>query len=165
MDMMRGIFTKRLMPGGSSLPAGFVEEGISGINRNADLSQQSLENRLSGRGLLGSGGYGAGTTDIESRRFGDINNLELVQAPRMEREFQDLDLSGAMNLYGLQRPTVTTTGSQTGTGTQTAPGSALGSGLTGSAQLMAYLLGKGVLGGGGKGTGSAPLPFMGNFAF
>jgi hypothetical protein len=127
--------------GQSTLPGGYLAEGVQNINRNAALAQQALENRMGGAGLLGSGIHGAGISDLGSRRFGDINQLENIAIPRMERDFANQDIGLASGIFGQRVP-----------GTQL-PGSALGEGLGSGAELLAYMYGQGNLQQGGRGAG------------
>lgn len=128
----------------SGLAPGFEATGLQNINQNAGLAQQSLENRLGGAGLLGSGIHGAGLSNLETRRFGDVNRLQNIEIPRLERDFQNQDFQSALQLYGARNP-----------GTQTVlPGSAAGSGIGTAAELLAFLYGSGAFGGKGPGGGS-----------
>ena len=135
----------------STLGPGFEATGIRNINTNADLSRQSMENRLGGAGLLGSGIQGAGLNNLEMRRFGDINDLQNIEIPRLERSFANEDIGLATNIFNSRK-----------TGVQM-PGSAVGSGLSTAAELLAYLYGRGAFNGKGGGLdGVIPIDTSGS---
>ena len=104
-DLLISTATKRLSSP-SSLGPGFEATGIRTINQNADLTQQSLENRLGAAGLLGSGVHGAGLTNLETRRFGDINDLSNIEIPRLERELSNQDIDLATRIFNQRVPGV-----------------------------------------------------------
>jgi hypothetical protein len=123
----------------STLGPGLEATGMRNINANADLTRQSMENRLGGAGLLGSGVHGAGLNNLDMRRFGDINDLQNIEIPRLERDFANQDFNMANNLFNSRK-----------TGTQM-PSSAAGSGLLTASGLLALMYGNGSFGKGGGG--------------
>ena len=128
----------------SALPAGYETTGIGNINQTYDLINESLRNKLTSRGLTGSPNEAAVMGRSELQRGGDIVRFQ-NQLPLLERDLQEQDLANAMKLY------------YGGTGTETVlPGSALGSGLSQGADILAYLYGSGAFGGGGGSIATAP---------
>ena len=115
----------------SSLGPGFEATGIRNINENSDLLRQSMENRLGGAGLLGSGVHGAGLNKLDISRFGDINDLQNIEIPRLERDFANQDVDLATSIFNSRK-----------TGVQL-PGSATGSLFTSAGNMLAYLYGQG----------------------
>ena len=134
-DMLLQQAQSRLQPPSELMP-GYEATGIRNINTNSDLARQSLENRLGASGLLGSGVHGAGLTSLETRRFGDINDLQNIELPQLLEQLYGQRQQQALGVYNQRVP-----------GTQL-PGSAVGSALTTASELLAYLYGSGALGGG-----------------
>ena len=125
----------------STLMPGFEATGIRNINENVGLMRQSLENRLGGAGLLGSGVHGAGLTSLEMGRFRDINDLQNIGLPRLERDFANQDVDLATRIFSQRVP-----------GTQL-PSSAAGAGMLTASGMLALLYGMGAFGS-GKGSSS-----------
>ena len=140
-DLLISTAMKRL-ESPSTLGPGFLAEGVQNINQGSDLARQSMENRLGASGLLGSGVHGAGLTGLETRRFGDINRLENIDIPRLEREFGNQDVDLATRIFSQRVPGVQL------------PGSAAGSGISTAAEMLAMLYGRRLIGGGSGGGGN-----------
>jgi hypothetical protein len=155
-DLMIRLATKRLGEGSSLLP--YQAAGITNINRNAELARMGLLNRMTSSGLGGSPVQEAGLQNLEDRRFTDINQLENIQLPMLQRELQNQDFDAALRVFGQQRPTTTTTGTTDTIATGVEPGSALGSGLQTASGLLALLYGMNKLG-----QGTNPSPWLGTF--
>jgi len=144
----------------SALPEGFISSGISNINRGADLAEQSLSNRLTSRGLAGSPVEGAGLTNLEISRFGQINQLENVTAPLAEQDLQDRDFRNALSLFS-RRPRADVE--------EVFPGSAAGAGMGTAIELLSRFIGRGDFDTGNRGAGNPLKPFgqlgLGNQTF
>ena len=140
-DMLRRSALTRIT--GSALPAGFVEGGISNINRAGDLGNLALSNELTARGLSQSPVAATALTNTGIARQGEINQLENVTAPMLEEELRNRNFQNALNLYS--RGGVGTTGTRTSTGKETAvaAGSPLAGAFSSAAELLAYLYGSG----------------------
>lgn len=171
-DMLISTATNRLGAGSGGLIPGIQATGLQNINRGADLAHQSLQNRLTSRGLGGTAVEGAGLSNLEDRRYGSSNQFLNVDVPRMARDFENQDFDMAASLLGFNRPTLTTTGqnsaiaggntagtsqqdtnrsgSSTGlfSGSSVAPGSTTGNALGSIGDLLGFLYGAGMLGGG-----------------
>ena len=120
----------------SKLPAGYEAGAISGINNTYGLAQQSLDNRMTARGLGTSPIAGAGETTMQLGRAGEISRMQ-AGLPLIERQLQDQDLAAAQGLLGLGRGQTTT---------QTTPGNMLGGGAQSLSSMLAFLYGKGAFG-------------------
>jgi len=136
---------------GSTTPLeGYEAGGIQTINRNAELQRQLLNNSLTARGLSTSPVAGVAETNLDTGRMEEISRFQ-NSLPLLQRELQNQDWQQGLQLFGQRR-----------TGTETVnPGSAVGSGLTSAAGLLAYLYGSGAFGGGGSGKGGTGLPASG----
>lgn len=113
------------------LQPSYETQGFRNINRNADLVRQSLENRMAAVGLRGFPVYGAGLTDLETRRFGDINTYENISLPQLMEDFYNQRLGQGLQLFNQRVPGVQ------------AAGSAAGNALMSASQLLAYMYGSG----------------------
>lgn len=135
IDMIMG----NLNTGG--LPAGFEEQGISGINDTYKNITQSIGNKLASQGLTGSPVAGNAMATTELNRAGDVSRWE-TSLPTVARLFQNQDMSQAMQLLGLGKGFNTTS---------VGAGSQAGSALAGSGvgTMLGYLTSKGKFGDGG----------------
>lgn len=128
----------------TSLPPGYENQGISNINSIHDLIGQSLQNKLTQRGLGGSPNESSVLTKEAIGRGGDISRFS-NSIPLLELDYQNRDIDQATNLLGM------------GMGKETVyPGSALGGGLSQASDLLGYLYASGAFG--GNISGSATLP-------
>lgn len=123
--------------------SGFKAEGLSNINRQAQFSQQALENRLSSQGLLGSPVAGTAMANLELGRGGEQVRF-LNQIPLLQREMQGQDLSQALALLGMGRGTTQTS---SGTSTGVVPGSGAGGGFQDLGLIIGLLSATGAFGG------------------
>lgn len=105
--------------------SGYEGAGVANINRASNLTQQSLENSLTARGLNASPVAGAGLATLETGRGSAIagfrNSLPLIQ-----RTMQGEDLQQAGHILNLGA----------GIGTQTSSGGGVGGAVE---QLAKYL--------------------------
>lgn len=132
------------------LPPGFEQAGIRNINKTYDLAGQGLANNMTARGLGRSAIAGAGENALASGRASEIVQYQGT-LPLIQRQFQQEDIGQAMNLMNMGRG-VSNTGTQTGTSeSQVGGGSPLGAGLSGLAQALAFMRGRGMFGGGAAG--------------
>lgn len=123
----------------SKLPSGYEAGQISSINNTYNQVGQSLDNRLTARGLGTSPVAGAGAATLEAGRGGDIVRMQ-QGLPLIERQMQNDDLAQAMQMLGYGRGTTVTS-------TATTPSNMLGGAATSLSSMLAYLYGKGALGG------------------
>lgn len=151
---LQGLLMKQIMArltNPSKLPTGYEAGAISGINNTYGLAQQSLDNRLTARGLGTSPIAGAGETNMQLGRAGEISRMQ-AGLPLIERQLQDQDLVSAQRLLGLGRGQTTT---------QTTPSNMVAGGLGSLSSMLAFLYGNGAFGGGtaaGNPLAAAPLP-------
>jgi hypothetical protein len=99
-NLMRGIMTGRLS-GGSSLPAGYAENAIRGINESFEGADQAARNMAARRGLSGEQSY-AVASPANRARAGKIADLR-GSLPLLEREMQNQDIgiaSGLQSAFG-----------------------------------------------------------------
>ena len=172
VGQVRGTLERRTAGPGATLPAGYVETGIRGINESYAPAEAGLRNLAARRGVSAET-YLTGSP-VARGRAADIAKFR-AQVPLTERELQnqDLQLATAISeVFGKgQRGRTTTRGTtsmaeaRTGTmppniqsllalltppapmqGQQTGT-SGLGSGLSGLGELIAYLQGQGGFGG------------------
>ncbi len=149
-DLLIGRATGRL---NSPIPIeGLRAGGISGINDVFNTSRQSLENRLTNRGLSTSPVAGAGEATLEASRASEISRFE-NQLPLIERSLQDEDFRNALALFG-QRPIGQRT-EGTSTGEVVFPGSPTGGAFSGAGSMLGFLIGQGILGNKSKPPGSS----------
>ncbi len=181
VGQVRGTLERRTAGPGATLPAGYVETGIRGINEAYAPAEAGLRNLAARRGISADTYLTA--SPVARARAGDIAKFR-AQVPLTERELQnqDLQLATAISeVFGKgQRGRTTTRGttSMTEARTATTPpnigsllqlltppapqqgfqtgGSPLGSSLSGLAQLMAYFQGQGGFGGGASSAGGNP---------
>lgn len=133
-SQLLSMITNRLRQG-SSLPAGYEAGQIGQINNTFARAGQGLQNRLTAAGLANSPVAGAGLANMDAARAGQIVQMQ-QKLPLMERDMQSQDLGMAQALMGMGRGTQTTQG-----------GNMLGGGITSLTDMLAYLYGKGALGG------------------
>ena len=136
---IQGLLMKQIMArltNPSKLPTGYEAGAISGINNTYGLAQQSLDNRMTARGLGTSPIAGAGETNMQLGRAGEISRMQ-AGLPLIERQLQDQDLAAAQALLGLGRGQTTT---------QTMPGNMLGGGAQSLSSMLAFLYGSGAFG-------------------
>jgi len=142
--MLKDIISKRLS---QPVPMeGYAATGLGNINRNSDLVQQSIKNKLTASGLAGSPIAGNAMLQGELSRGGQATDF-MNQLPLVQRQLQNQDFSQALGLYGARPLGSTTTASGTSSGTQVHPGSALGAGFSEAGDLLSFLAGQGLLGG------------------
>ena len=99
-QLMRSIMTGRLA-GGSSLPAGYAENAIRGINESFEGTDQAARNLAARRGLSGEQTYAIASPN-QRARAGAIANLR-GSLPLLERELQNQDIgitSGLQSAFG-----------------------------------------------------------------
>ena len=148
--------------------SGYQNEGLSNINRGADIQRMILQQSLARRGLSGSPTGIYANNLIDSNRVGSGVSF-LNQIPLLRRQLQDQALTGASNFlrstpYGT-RTTGTTnesgfgTSHTVGSGTNTTPGNQVGGLLGGFGSTLSALIGLGAfgkkpgsVGGGGSGN-------------
>lgn len=121
----------------SKLPSGYEAGQIQGINQTYNQVGQSLDNRLTARGLGTSPVAGVGAATLEQGRAGDIVRMQ-QGLPLLERQMQDQDLASALQALSLGRGS---------TSTQTSPSNMAAGGMQSLSSMLAYLYGKGALGG------------------
>jgi len=131
--------------------SGYETAGIGGINKTYDTINRAISNDLSARGLSSS--PIAGSADVRSQiaRGGDIGTFRGT-LPLVQRGFEQENYQNLLNLFGKVPVGQKTTG--TSSGQVTYPGSVAGSVFGGMGDILAFLMGKGVLGG-GKTTGGS----------
>ena len=98
--MMRGIMSNRLASG-SSLPAGYAENAIRGINESFEGADQAARNMAARRGLSGEQTY-AIASPANRARAGQIADLR-GSLPLLARELQNQDIgitSGLQSAFG-----------------------------------------------------------------
>lgn len=106
---------------------GYQASQIQGINRNADLQQQSVDNIMAARGLSTSPVAGTAAAGVENSRIGQINSFN-QNLPMLMNQLKLGNLQAAGNFatsipYGTttqggQYGTTSTTGTQQTTGSQ-----------------------------------------------
>ncbi len=115
---------------------GYQATGVNNINSAFDNAAIGQNAGLEARGLATSPVAAAVTGKANTARAGDIATF-LNGIPLLQRQLQDQDIANATNQVG-----------QFGRGTTgVGPGSAVAGGFTSAAEMLAYLNGKGVLGG------------------
>ena len=102
----------------TSLPSTYVPQGLSTINKNADLNRTSISNILAARGLSGSPIAGNALTQEELSRAGQTTDF-MNQVPLINQALQRQDLATAMGLFSMRPQGQTSTGNSTTT--QTTP--------------------------------------------
>jgi hypothetical protein len=125
------------------LPAGMEETGIQKINEAFDLTGQGLQTSLAGRDLMGSPMAANALTKLAIGRAGQIGQFE-AGLPALERQYQQDALKNALVLYASQPKGTSISGTTASQGTTIYPGSALGSGVTDAASMLAFLYGMGL---------------------
>ncbi len=137
-DMLKARAMSRLNMGTNL--NGYQATGVNNINSafgNAAIGQNA---NLEARGLATSPVAAAVTGNVNTARAGNIATF-LNGIPLLQRQLQDQDISNALGQ-------VTSLGRGT---SNVGAGSAAAGGFTSAAEMLAYLNGKGVLGGGGTG--------------
>lgn len=145
-QLVLGRITARLQ-NPTGLPAGYATGGIRQINSTYDAIGQTLNNRLSARGLASSPVAGAAETKLQTSRGGDIGTFR-ANLPLVERQMQNEDLNAAAGILSQGRGSTTT-------GTSTTGGGAAG-GFSDLATYIGYLYGTGQLGGANKYMNGGP---------
>jgi hypothetical protein len=125
---------------------GYQASGVANINDAFAGIQQASDNNLTSRGLATSPVAGAVGANLQTARGGSIAEF-LNTIPLLQRQLQDQDTASALNVLNIGRGTTST-----GTGTGVAPGSAAGGAFGSAAEMLAFLAGQGLLGGGGGKT-------------
>ena len=98
--MMRSIMSGRLA-GGSSLPQGYAQNAIRGINESFEGTDQAARNLAARRGLSGEQTYAVASPN-QRARAGAIADLR-GSLPLLEREMQNQDIgitSGLQSAFG-----------------------------------------------------------------
>lgn len=95
---------------------GYQASGIQGINQNSDLQKQALEQIMASRGLSTSPAVSTGLNNIESNRFGQINQFN-QQLPLLQNDLIGKNLGQASDFFG--RIPLNTSNAQLTTGQQT----------------------------------------------
>lgn len=98
--LMRNIMTGRLS-GGSSLPQGYAENAIRGINQSYEGTDQAARNMAARRGLSGEQTYAVASPGARARA-GDIADLR-GSLPLLERQMQNEDIGitqGLQSAFG-----------------------------------------------------------------
>lgn len=139
--LMQQIQKRMLNP--SKLPSGYEAGQIGNINNTYALAGQSLDNRMTARGLGTSPVAGAGETNLQLGRAGEISRMQ-AGLPLLEREMQNQDLASALQMLGLGRGT---------SSSATTPSNMLGGGVNDLATMLAFLYGSGAMGGQTSGAG------------
>lgn len=117
--------------------SGYKASGIQGINEAFQGIQQSSANNLTSRGLASSPVAGQVGANIDMARGGNIAEF-LNTIPQLQRQFQNQDLGIAQDVL------------RQGMGTESVgAGSAAGGAFGSAAEMLAFLSGQGLLGGGG----------------
>lgn len=124
----------------TALPEGYESTGISNINSIHDLIGQSLQNKLTQRGLGGSPNESSVLAKSELARGGDISRFS-NSIPLLELDYQNRDMNSAANVLGAA-----------GNGST----SNVGSGIMSAVEMLAELYGSGAFGGGKKKTTAVP---------
>ena len=157
------MITERLM-NPKDYSAGIERTGVKNINRTYDLAEQSLGNNLAARGMSRSGMAGAAEGRLAGARAGDIVNLQ-ESLPLIQRQMHQEDIGTGMNLMNMARGTNQTHNyNQTGTGNSTTttggPGGFAGA-TGGLIDMLGYMYGAGMFGGGKPPLPSGPSPIGG----
>jgi hypothetical protein len=126
-DLLRGRVEERMRKQFDA--SGMEASGISNINDVFRNVKTASDNNLTSRGLATSPVAGAVDTNLETARGGNIAEF-LNSIPQIQRQYENDDLSNALNVLNLGRGTETV-----------APGSAVGSAFTSGVGSMARLLG------------------------
>lgn len=122
--LMRGIMTNRLS-GGSSLPQGYAESGIRGINESYEGADQAARNMAARRGLSGEQTY-AIASPANRARAGQIADFR-ANMPLLERQMQNEDIGitqGLQSAFGrgeAGNSSQWSNGTSSNYGTQTSP--------------------------------------------
>lgn len=140
-DLLRSRAVERLR---SSMDmSGLEANGIADINSAFDPVEMSVNNSLTSRGLGTSPVAGAADATLGAARGGSIAQW-LNQIPQIQRDYQSQDFAAANSVFA-SRPL-----GSTQSGTVINPGSAAGSAFGSAAEMLAFLAGQGLLGGGTK---------------
>lgn len=130
--------------------SGYEANGLANINDAYSGADAAIENSLTARGLSRSPVAGNAVTQSNLRRGGDAAQF-LNTIPQLQRQYQNEDMGFASGLLNANR------GQQS-----VAPGSVAGGAFSSAAEMLAYLQGKGVLGGGStvpkQSPGQLPIP-------
>jgi hypothetical protein len=167
---VRNFLLRELMGGVESTPdyaKNYTAQGIAGINKNADATQNQIRQAMLGRGLGRTSAGIAPEIAGENARFGAISQFE-NSVPLYMEELRRNRLKDFSQFFSSLPVGSTQNQSSNSEGTQTAtPGgqSALQGGLSGASQMGAFLYGSGAFGNNGNNSGgvqpntySTPLP-------
>jgi hypothetical protein len=91
---------------------GYAAQQTQGINRNADLQQQSVQNLMASRGLATSPVSATAGAGVEAGRFADINKMQ-AGLPILKNAMNLANLKGASDFAATIPHGSTTTGSGT----------------------------------------------------
>jgi hypothetical protein len=122
--------------------SGYEANGISDINSTFDPIEMSVNNSLTSRGLGTSPVAGAADATLGAARGGSIAQF-LNTIPDRRRQMENEDFDAARMFYAT-RPMGTTT---TQKGTVINPGNVAAGAFGSAGEMLAYLAGKGLLGG------------------
>lgn len=93
---------------------GLEAGGIQGINRNADLQQQAVQNIMAARGLSTSPVSGTAAGSVDNQRFQAINQFQ-QSLPLMQNQMNLQNLNAAGGFFNQIPYGTTQTGAQSGT--------------------------------------------------
>lgn len=144
-DLLRKRITDRL--NSTYDLSGYEANGLTDINDAFSGAQTNLNADLTARGLATSPVAATANTNLATERGGNIAQF-LNSLPDRRRAMEGEDLTRAAGFYAARPLTTTTTQS----GTQILPGSAAGGAFGSAAEMLAFLAGQGLLGG-GSGSG------------
>ena len=127
--------------GGLTTPSlsGYQAQQTQGINHNADLQSQSVNNIMASRGLATSPVAGTAQAGVEQQRFGQINQMN-EGLPLLQNQMNLQNLGAASSAASMVPKGSTTSGNQTTTnsGNQT-QGGGVGGAVGGIASILASL--------------------------
>lgn len=128
----------------SSLPNGFEQTGIRGINDTFSAGRGNLENILTSRGLSTSPIAANVLGRHEGARLGNIGNFR-TQLPLLNRELENEDIGIASRLLGMGRNTTEQEFQE--------PNNTAGNVAMDVMSMLGYMYGQGAFRGGGGGRG------------
>ncbi len=144
-DLLRSRIESRLR---STMDMGGYEAGgVGAINDSFAGAQTALDADLTSRGLATSPIAGAAGGNLQSERGTNIAQF-LNTLPQLKRQMEGEDLSAANTFYQSRPRNSTTTQTGTQSGTTIMPGSVAGGAFGSAAEMIAFLAGQGLLGGG-----------------
>ncbi len=91
---------------------GYEAQQTQGINRNADLQQQAIQQMMASRGLSSSPVSGTAAAGVDAQRFGAINNMQ-AGIPLLQNQLNRENLNSAAQFMGMIPHGTTTTGATT----------------------------------------------------